>query len=171
MEIGFGRHKKKIAGTAVRILEDRNGHSLFLFRDLRSWCLPGRTPYHSLQITAIWCRTFSFHQLCPNCFALRPFVHIAGLHGLTTCALLPLLHQYNLFLPRLTAHLFVQLSECTIQSSSQSMPVAPKSSPTKKNGAPKAKGAVRAKSGCYTCRIRRKVGSSKARSPICLQHR
>ena len=30
---------------------------------------------------------------------------------------------------------------------------------TKKPGAPKAKGAVRAKSGCYTCRIRRKVGS------------
>lgn len=29
---------------------------------------------------------------------------------------------------------------------------------TKKAGAPKAKGAVRAKSGCYTCRIRRKVG-------------
>lgn len=29
---------------------------------------------------------------------------------------------------------------------------------TKKVGAPKAKGAVRAKSGCYTCRIRRKVG-------------
>ena len=28
---------------------------------------------------------------------------------------------------------------------------------TKKPGAPKAKGAVRAKSGCYTCRIRRKV--------------
>lgn len=27
----------------------------------------------------------------------------------------------------------------------------------KKGGAPKAKGAVRAKSGCYTCRIRRKV--------------
>lgn len=30
---------------------------------------------------------------------------------------------------------------------------------TKKPGTPKAKGAVRAKSGCYTCRIRRKVGS------------
>ena len=30
---------------------------------------------------------------------------------------------------------------------------------SKKPGAPKAKGAVRAKSGCYTCRIRRKVGS------------
>lgn len=27
----------------------------------------------------------------------------------------------------------------------------------KRGGAPKAKGAVRAKSGCYTCRIRRKV--------------
>lgn len=38
------------------------------------------------------------------------------------------------------------------------MPAAPKSSVTKKVGAPKAKGAVRAKSGCYTCRIRRKVG-------------
>ncbi|KAJ6512966.1 fungal-specific transcription factor domain-containing protein [Mycena sanguinolenta] len=35
------------------------------------------------------------------------------------------------------------------------MPPAPKQS-TKKPGAPKAKGAVRAKSGCYTCRIRRK---------------
>ncbi|KAJ7261732.1 fungal-specific transcription factor domain-containing protein [Mycena haematopus] len=34
------------------------------------------------------------------------------------------------------------------------MPAAPKQS--KKPGAPKAKGAVRAKSGCYTCRIRRK---------------
>ncbi|KAF9647997.1 hypothetical protein BDM02DRAFT_2463820 [Thelephora ganbajun] len=33
---------------------------------------------------------------------------------------------------------------------------------TKKPGAPKAKGAVRAKSGCYTCRIRRKVGSSSS---------
>ncbi|KAG1781711.1 fungal-specific transcription factor domain-containing protein [Suillus placidus] len=37
------------------------------------------------------------------------------------------------------------------------MPAAPKS-PTqaRRSGAPKAKGAVRAKSGCYTCRIRRK---------------
>ncbi|KAG2146137.1 fungal-specific transcription factor domain-containing protein [Suillus bovinus] len=37
------------------------------------------------------------------------------------------------------------------------MPPAPKS-PTqaRRTGAPKAKGAVRAKSGCYTCRIRRK---------------
>jgi len=34
------------------------------------------------------------------------------------------------------------------------MPVTSK--PPKKAGAPKAKGAVRAKSGCYTCRIRRK---------------
>ncbi|KAJ6532036.1 fungal-specific transcription factor domain-containing protein [Mycena capillaripes] len=37
------------------------------------------------------------------------------------------------------------------------MPAAPKSPQSKKQGAPKAKGAVRAKSGCYTCRIRRKV--------------
>lgn len=36
------------------------------------------------------------------------------------------------------------------------MPPVPKSPTQKKNGAPKAKGAVRAKSGCYTCRIRRK---------------
>ncbi|KAJ7650027.1 fungal-specific transcription factor domain-containing protein [Roridomyces roridus] len=36
------------------------------------------------------------------------------------------------------------------------MPAAPKESVAKKPGAPKAKGAVRAKSGCYTCRIRRK---------------
>ncbi|KAJ7168478.1 fungal-specific transcription factor domain-containing protein [Mycena filopes] len=38
------------------------------------------------------------------------------------------------------------------------MPAAPKSPQTqsRKPGAPKAKGAVRAKSGCYTCRIRRK---------------
>jgi C6 transcription factor Pro1 len=36
------------------------------------------------------------------------------------------------------------------------MPAAPKSPQSKKPGAPKAKGAVRAKSGCYTCRIRRK---------------
>ncbi|KAJ7017420.1 fungal-specific transcription factor domain-containing protein [Mycena alexandri] len=37
------------------------------------------------------------------------------------------------------------------------MPAAPKSPPqSRKPGAPKAKGAVRAKSGCYTCRIRRK---------------
>jgi hypothetical protein len=34
----------------------------------------------------------------------------------------------------------------------------PKQQQAKKAGAPKAKGAVRAKSGCYTCRIRRKVG-------------
>jgi hypothetical protein len=31
------------------------------------------------------------------------------------------------------------------------------SKPSKRTGVPKAKGAVRAKSGCYTCRIRRKV--------------
>jgi len=39
------------------------------------------------------------------------------------------------------------------------MPAAPKSPTTqaRRAGAPKAKGAVRAKSGCYTCRIRRKV--------------
>ncbi|KAL4072756.1 fungal-specific transcription factor domain-containing protein [Scleroderma yunnanense] len=36
------------------------------------------------------------------------------------------------------------------------MPPSPKSPQTKRPGAPKAKGAVRAKSGCYTCRIRRK---------------
>ncbi|KAI0067251.1 hypothetical protein BV25DRAFT_1794791, partial [Artomyces pyxidatus] len=36
----------------------------------------------------------------------------------------------------------------------RSLPATPK--PHKKVGAPKAKGAVRAKSGCYTCRIRRK---------------
>ncbi|KAJ7858128.1 fungal-specific transcription factor domain-containing protein [Mycena olivaceomarginata] len=36
------------------------------------------------------------------------------------------------------------------------MPASPKSPQTKKQGAPKQKGAVRAKSGCYTCRIRRK---------------
>ncbi|KAJ7773399.1 hypothetical protein B0H16DRAFT_148393 [Mycena metata] len=38
------------------------------------------------------------------------------------------------------------------------MPAAPKSPPqsSRKPGAPKAKGVVRAKSGCYTCRIRRK---------------
>jgi hypothetical protein len=35
-------------------------------------------------------------------------------------------------------------------------PAPPKQQQTKKAGAPKAKGAVRAKSGCYTCRIRRK---------------
>ncbi|KAH7884374.1 fungal-specific transcription factor domain-containing protein [Phlebopus sp. FC_14] len=36
------------------------------------------------------------------------------------------------------------------------MPPQPKSPQSKRPGAPKAKGAVRAKSGCYTCRIRRK---------------
>lgn len=36
-------------------------------------------------------------------------------------------------------------------------PAPPKQQQAKKAGAPKAKGAVRAKSGCYTCRIRRKV--------------
>ncbi|KAJ2926858.1 hypothetical protein H1R20_g10253, partial [Candolleomyces eurysporus] len=36
------------------------------------------------------------------------------------------------------------------------MPPAPKLSQSKKSGASKAKGAVRAKTGCYTCRIRRK---------------
>ena len=36
-------------------------------------------------------------------------------------------------------------------------PAPPKQHQAKKAGAPKAKGAVRAKSGCYTCRIRRKV--------------
>ncbi|KAF9223695.1 hypothetical protein BS17DRAFT_880306 [Gyrodon lividus] len=36
------------------------------------------------------------------------------------------------------------------------MPPTPKSPQARRAGAPKAKGAVRAKSGCYTCRIRRK---------------
>ncbi|TFY56798.1 hypothetical protein EVG20_g8787, partial [Dentipellis fragilis] len=36
---------------------------------------------------------------------------------------------------------------------------------SKKSGAPKAKGAVRAKSGCYTCRIRRKVCPGSIYSP------
>ncbi|KAG1841656.1 fungal-specific transcription factor domain-containing protein [Suillus subalutaceus] len=37
------------------------------------------------------------------------------------------------------------------------MPAVPKSpTQSRRSGAPKAKGAVRAKSGCYTCRIRRK---------------
>jgi len=35
------------------------------------------------------------------------------------------------------------------------MPAA-RTNPSKQRGTPKAKGAVRAKSGCYTCRIRRK---------------
>ena len=35
----------------------------------------------------------------------------------------------------------------------------------KKPGAPKPKGAVRAKSGCYTCRIRRKVRRRGAHHP------
>ncbi|KAJ6624042.1 fungal-specific transcription factor domain-containing protein [Mycena sp. CBHHK59/15] len=42
------------------------------------------------------------------------------------------------------------------------MPAAPKSPLNKKPGAPKAKGAVRAKSGCYTCRIRRKKCDERA---------
>lgn len=45
------------------------------------------------------------------------------------------------------------------------MPPAPKSpstAATKRAGAPKAKGAVRAKSGCYTCRIRRKKCDEQA---------
>ncbi|KAJ6520919.1 fungal-specific transcription factor domain-containing protein [Mycena vulgaris] len=42
------------------------------------------------------------------------------------------------------------------------MPAAPKSPQSKKPGAPKAKGAVRAKSGCYTCRIRRKKCDERA---------
>lgn len=37
------------------------------------------------------------------------------------------------------------------------MPAAPKLSQSKKASANKSKGAVRAKTGCYTCRIRRKV--------------
>ncbi|KAJ7592927.1 fungal-specific transcription factor domain-containing protein [Mycena floridula] len=42
------------------------------------------------------------------------------------------------------------------------MPPAPKSSTSpRRPGAPKAKGAVRAKSGCYTCRIRRKKCDEK----------
>jgi len=36
------------------------------------------------------------------------------------------------------------------------MPATPRSPTSRRPGAPKAKGAVRAKSGCYTCRIRRK---------------
>ena len=54
-----------------------------------------------------------------------------------------------------------------------SPPGPPAGKITKKPGAPKAKGAVRAKSGCYTCRIRRKVGflpdhppSPTAHSPL-----
>ena len=46
------------------------------------------------------------------------------------------------------------------------MPPAPKSPQAKRAGAPKAKGAVRAKSGCYTCRIRRKVRRSPVPVPI-----
>ncbi|KAI6123526.1 hypothetical protein EV401DRAFT_1946244 [Pisolithus croceorrhizus] len=44
------------------------------------------------------------------------------------------------------------------------MPPAPKSPQGKRPGAPKAKGAVRAKSGCYTCRIRRKKCDEKMNS-------
>lgn len=39
----------------------------------------------------------------------------------------------------------------------RSLPASPNAKIQKKQGAPKAKGSVRAKSGCYTCRIRRKV--------------
>ena len=65
-----------------------------------------------------------------------------------------------------------------VLDSPQSMPDAP-SSPRKtvssasqqvrsqkKPGAPKPKGAVRAKSGCYTCRIRRKVRPRGAHHPL-----
>ncbi|KAJ7096533.1 fungal-specific transcription factor domain-containing protein [Mycena belliarum] len=42
------------------------------------------------------------------------------------------------------------------------MPKSPQSPNNRKPGAPKAKGAVRAKSGCYTCRIRRKKCDERA---------
>ncbi|TFK70316.1 hypothetical protein BDN72DRAFT_839172 [Pluteus cervinus] len=42
------------------------------------------------------------------------------------------------------------------------MPPTPKTSSVKKAGAPKSKGATRAKTGCYTCRIRRKKCDEKA---------
>ena len=42
--------------------------------------------------------------------------------------------------------------------------------PQKKPGAPKPKGAVRAKSGCYTCRIRRKVRALAPLSPTSTAH-
>ncbi|KAF8843692.1 hypothetical protein BDN67DRAFT_923411 [Paxillus ammoniavirescens] len=42
------------------------------------------------------------------------------------------------------------------------MPPTPKSPQARRAGAPKAKGAVRAKSGCYTCRIRRKKCDEQA---------
>jgi hypothetical protein len=44
-------------------------------------------------------------------------------------------------------------------------PAPPKQQQTKKAGAPKAKGVVRAESGCYTCRIRCKVGHLPALPP------
>ncbi|KAJ7707435.1 hypothetical protein B0H17DRAFT_1032691 [Mycena rosella] len=50
------------------------------------------------------------------------------------------------------------------------MPAAPKSPQSKKQGAPKAKGAVRAKSGCYTCRIRRKVPLARIRVSFSLAY-
>lgn len=64
--------------------------------------------------------------------------------------------------PRTLANLLHLLSSAAMHDSPSSprrsiAPAPPKQQQAKKAGAPKAKGAVRAKSGCYTCRIRRKV--------------
>jgi hypothetical protein len=53
-------------------------------------------------------------------------------------------------LPNINLLICVCNCERSPNNFSSSMPVAPK--PPKKTGAPKGKGAVRAKSGCYTCR-------------------
>src|SRR6266576_6139527 len=71
-------------------------------------------------------------------------------------------HTHPLFL-RYLVNLLHLLSSAAMHDSPSSprrsiAPAPPKQQQTKKAGAPKAKGAVRAKSGCYTCRIRRKVG-------------
>src|SRR6267154_1171721 len=74
----------------------------------------------------------------------------------------PVNHTHPLVL-RYLVNLLHLLSSAAMHDSPSSprrsiAPAPPKQQHTQKAGAPKAKGAVRAKSGCYTCRIRRKVG-------------
>jgi len=93
-------------------------------------------------VRGVWINLFRYsHPRSRVVLTAGLCVHIPNLHG-------PILFHSLLTSPLLLAN--------ESYNPPSPMPAAPKEQLSKKPGAPKAKGAVRAKSGCYTCRIRRK---------------
>jgi hypothetical protein len=88
-----------------------------------------------------------------SCLFSPPLPHwvtYTGLHRQNSLSLPPLPTSIHSRPPAIILSLISPPSIFQLSNFSSNMPAAPKS--PKRAGAPKGKGAVRAKSGCYTCR-------------------